>query len=216
MAADGTQTKRKRGRGADPEKTRDQLVDAAIQSLLEEGYRGTTARSIAGRADCNQAAIYYHFGGIEPLLIEGLKRSSAQRLERYRESLTENETLPDLVQRLRELYVEDRASGHFALLTELLGGITASPELQAGIETTTQPWLDFIEERVAGTLSSLPFGSMLPAADLADLVFSVVVGVELRSRVDGSTDRADRLFGLAQLAATLVQTQANLAATDGS
>ncbi len=208
MATDPSPTKRKRGRGADPDETRTQLVEAAAASLLEEGYRGTTARSIATRANCNQAAIYYHFGGIEPLLIESLKRSSSARLERYRASLTENESLPELVQRLEQLYVEDRETGHFALLTELLGGITASPDLQAGIEATTQPWLDFVEERVGVATQSLPFGSMLPAADLADLVFSIVIGVELRNKVDGNTDRADRLFRLAQLAATLVQSQA--------
>ncbi|MGH1505385.1 MAG: TetR/AcrR family transcriptional regulator [Acidimicrobiales bacterium] len=207
MSSDEARTKRKRGRGADPGRTRDELVEAAAASLLEEGYRGTTARSIASRADCNQAAIYYHFGGIEPLLIEALDRSSARRLERYRESLTEQETLPELVRRLAALYAEDRETGHFALLTELLGGVTASPELQAGIEATTKPWLEFIEERVASTVRALPFGAALPADDLADLVFSVVVGVELRSRVDGNTDRADRLFRLAELAATLVQSQ---------
>ena len=80
MAAAPETRKRKRGRGADPEQTKDELLSAAIASLVEDGYRGTTARSIAARAQCNQAAIYYHFGGIEPLLIGALQRSSAERL----------------------------------------------------------------------------------------------------------------------------------------
>lgn len=213
MSQDEEPKKRKRGRGADPEQTKDELVLAAAASLFEEGYSGTTARSIATRADCNQAAIYYHFGGIEPLLIEALTRSSAERLERYQRSLIDDESLTELVARLEVLYREDRDSGHFALLTELVGGITASPELRAGIEAATQPWLEFVEQQVRRATASLPFGSMLPAADLADLVFSVVIGVELRNRVDGNVDRSDRLFRLGQLVAGIVQSQGAAPAT---
>lgn len=207
MASSNDATPRKRGRGADPEQTKNELVDAAVVSLVEEGYRGTTARSIAARANCNQAAIYYHFGGIEPLLIEALTRSSAERLERYRRSIPDDESLPELIERLQVLYDEDRETGHFALLTELVGGITASPELRAGIEAATQPWLEFVEQQIRRASESVSFGAMLPAADLADLVFSVVIGIELRNKVDGRDDRADRLFRLGQLAAGLVQAQ---------
>jgi AcrR family transcriptional regulator len=211
MPRDADTTPRKRGRGADPEQTKADLIDAAITSLVEDGYRGTTARSIAARANCNQAAIYYHFGGIEPLLIDALAHSSSERLRRYQDSLRPDETLPQLVQRLEGLYREDRDSGHMALLTELVGGITASPELRDGIERATEPWLAFVEEQIRSASASLPFGSLLPATDLADLVFSVIIGVELRNKVDGNHDRSDRLFQLGGLLATLVQSQADSA-----
>ena len=138
MAGDTETTPRKRGRGADPAQTKADLIDAAIASLVEDGYRGTTARSIAARAGCNQAAIYYHFNGIEPLLVEALHHSSAERLSRYQNALQPDDTLPQLVARLEALYREDRNSGHMALLTELVGGITATPELRAGIEAATE------------------------------------------------------------------------------
>ncbi len=197
--------KRKRGRGADPEQTKNELIDAAIGSLVDEGYRGTTARSIAGRAECNQAAIYYHFGGIENLLIAALEQSSQERLARYKGALNNDQTLTELVAAIEVLYVEDRESGHLSLLTELVGGITASPELRAGIENATGPWLEFVEERIEHASKSVSFGAMLPARDIADLVFSLVVGVELRNKVDGNVERSDRLFRIANLAAALAQ-----------
>ena len=46
---------------------------------------------------------------------------------------------------------------------------------------------------------------MLPSADLADLVFSVVIGVEWRNKVDGNYARSDRLFNLTKLLAAHVQ-----------
>lgn len=200
---------RKRGRGADPEQTKTELIDAAIMSLIEEGYRGTTARSIAGRADCNQAAIYYHFGGIDDLLIAALNVSSQGRLDRYKTRLNDDQSLTELLSAIEKLYVEDRESGHLGLLTELVGGITASPELRHGIETSTEPWLAFVEERIQHASKNVSFGKMLPAKDLADLVFSLVIGVELRNKIDGNFERSDRLFRLGHLAA-------GLAASSGS
>lgn len=62
----------KRGRGADPGQTRRKLLDAAIVTLDREGYSGATARAIAAEAGCNQASIYYHFGGIAQLFVAAL------------------------------------------------------------------------------------------------------------------------------------------------
>ncbi len=202
---EATPPKRKRGRGADPEQTKTELIDAAISSLIDEGYRGTTARSIAGRAGCNQAAIYYHFGGIDDLLIAALKVSSQGRLARYKSALSDDQSLTELIAAIEELYVEDRESGHLSLLTELVGGITATPELRQGIEASTEPWLTFVEERIKQASKSVSFGKMLPSKDLADLVFSLVIGVELRNKVDGNFDRSDRLFRLGHLAAGLAE-----------
>lgn len=195
---------RKRGRGADPGETKSSLLSAAFDTLRDDGYANTTARSIAARAGCNQAAIYYHFGGIEPLLIESLAASNQRRLERYQEALAEPHDLQSLVTVLAELYDEDRACGHLTVLTELVGGTAARPELAAGIEAATEPWLSFVEEQVVRATADLPFGAMLPASDLADLVFSLVLGLELRTKIDGRTDRAERLFRMAGLAAALV------------
>ena len=194
---------RKRGRGADPAETKQSLITAAFDTLLEEGFANTTARSIAARAACNQAAIYYHFGGIEPLLLESLKSSSSRRLERYETALSDHLELPALVTTLAELYEEDRAIGHLGVLTELTGGIAASPSLREGIDEATQPWLTFVEHQVEEAAKDVPFGAMIPAADLADLVFSLVIGLEMRNKIDGRTDRAERLFRLASLAASL-------------
>jgi AcrR family transcriptional regulator len=197
---------RKRGRGADPAETKQALVDAAFDTLLHDGFANTTARSIAARAACNQAAIYYHFGGIEALLLESLKASNSRRLARYQAELADRFELPALVAKLAELYEQDRASGHLGVLTELAGGIAASPSLQAGIKEATEPWLSFVEHQVARAAQDVPFGAMIPAADIADLVFSLVIGLEMRNKIDGRTDRADRLFKLAGLAASLIPT----------
>ena len=197
-------TARKRGRGADPAETRRALTEAAFESVRTLGLRGTTARSIARLAGCNQAAIYYHFDGIEQLLIRALQESSDRRLTRYRAVLADDVPLLALVDRLAELYEEDRATGHLEVLAELMGGITATPELRPGIDEATEPWLRFVEDRIRTVAETVPYGRSVPAEDLADLVFSVIIGLELRNKVDGNTERSTRLFRLAALVASLV------------
>lgn len=196
---------KKRGRGADPEQTQTALVDAAFDSLRHDGLGATTARAIAARADCNQAAIYYHFGGIDALLVEALRRSSNRRLALYQETIGEVTDLGALIDTIQELYRADRESGHLEVLTELVGGLTSSPELKQGIADVTAPWLEFVEAKTREAASTgTPLAGALPAEDVTNMLFSLVLGLEMRSKIDGDFERADRMFRLARLAAGLL------------
>ena len=82
------------GPGADPDRTRRQLLDAAIAPSTAEGLRGATARAVAAAAGCNQASIYYHFGGMAELLVAALLDSNERRFAAYREVLEPSTTPP--------------------------------------------------------------------------------------------------------------------------
>lgn len=62
------QTKEKaRGVSRTSEATRSALIKAAVTVFSEHGYEGGSVRLITQRAEANQAAINYHFGGKEGL-----------------------------------------------------------------------------------------------------------------------------------------------------
>jgi AcrR family transcriptional regulator len=208
MSADAkgapTKSARRRGAGATPEQTKNELIDAAFDTLRYDGFRGATARGIAGRASCNQAAIYYHFGGIDQLLIAALRRSSDLRLELYRERIEPITKLSSLVAEIERLYHDDRASGHLEVLAELMGGVTANPNLASGINESVLPWNEFVEAKITATAASVPLAAFVPASDIADLLLSLVVGIEMRTKVDDDTERAARLFGLVTTAASFL------------
>jgi AcrR family transcriptional regulator len=199
-----TTTPRRRGRAADPDATRRALVDAAFDTVRHQGFRGATARAIAERAACNQATIYYHFGGIPPLLVEALRASSARRLDRYREVLDGITNAGAVLAELDALHGEDVDSGHLTVMVELMGGITAEPELRAGIAGAIAEWLDFVGDRITTALAGSPLAPMAPIADLTDLVFSLVIGLEIRSKLDGDTTRFTRVLNLSRLVAAMV------------
>lgn len=49
-------------------KTRDRLLDAAEELLLQYGYETVSVRAICQQAEANPAAVHYHFGSKEQLV----------------------------------------------------------------------------------------------------------------------------------------------------
>lgn len=47
--------------------TKEQILDVAERAIAENGYAGTTLRSVVSKANVNLAAIHYHFGSKEDL-----------------------------------------------------------------------------------------------------------------------------------------------------
>src|SRR5437762_1804148 len=107
------------------------MVDAALATLKEEGFARTTARAVARRGGFNQALVYYHFGGLNELLLAALDASSGERLARYRETLEGAATTEELVARARDLFHEDVESGQATVVSELVGASLSEPELAA-------------------------------------------------------------------------------------
>ena len=62
--------------------TREKLIVAAAGNLAEDGVAGISTRRIAARAGVNPALVHYHFGSIEELMLEVLRRIGIQSLLR--------------------------------------------------------------------------------------------------------------------------------------
>jgi AcrR family transcriptional regulator len=184
--------------------TKDRIVSAAIASLKEDGYAGASARAIAARGNFNQALVFYHFGSVRGALLAALDRTSAQRMAAYQSAAADANDIPTLVAVASAIYHEDLASGHMKVLAELVAGASTDPELGPAIVERVEPWIDFAHETLARVLADTPFASFLPAGDVAYAIVAQFLGLELLTHLDGGTERADRLFGLAERVANLV------------
>jgi AcrR family transcriptional regulator len=68
-----------------PEQRREQLVDAALSAILEQGYGGVSIEAIARAAGVTRPVIYDHFPNLGTLLhalVEREERYSREQLER--------------------------------------------------------------------------------------------------------------------------------------
>lgn len=139
MARDTARTQRP------SEGTRDRLIDAAGTVLREEGYAGASARAIATSAGANPALVFYHFGGVDQLLLAALDRSSARRMELHQATAAQATTLEELVEAATTIYRTDLEHGYLAQFCELVAAAVTKPALRAEISSRSEPWIAFIE-----------------------------------------------------------------------
>jgi AcrR family transcriptional regulator len=189
------------GRSAE---TRAALVAAAIQALGEVGFAGASAREIAGRAECNQALVFYHFGSVTQLLLAALDDVSARRLACYADMLEQAGSLTDLIDSARAIFSEDLDAGHVAVLVEMITGAQSTPGLGEQVAARLAPWRDFAESAVRKAVAGSPVAGLVPAAELAHGVVAGFLGLELLASLDGDRAAALTLFDRARLIAGLL------------
>src|SRR3954452_18431681 len=107
MAKPGPTSTLRSGSTAGSTATRQALVDAAIETLKADGFSGASARTIAGRAGCNQGLVFYHFGSVANLLLAALDAVSADRSARYRASVEAAASPTELVDAATAIFRED-------------------------------------------------------------------------------------------------------------
>ncbi len=182
---------------ADMPTTKQRIVSAALETIKEEGFAGTSARSIARRGGFNQALIFYHFGTLNDLLLAALDHTSSERMTRYREAVQGVSEVLDLVRVATDLYREDLESGHITVVSEMIAGSLARPDLAPEVVARMDPWVDFAEERIRDVLVRMGMESVIPARTAAFAVVSMTFGVNLLSHLDEDNSRAEALFEMA-------------------
>ena len=80
------EVKRKRGRpSSKKEIDLDKLLEVAIRSFANEGYKGTSMNAIAEKAGYTKAVLHYHYDNKENLWKEAVLHLNAKLIKRYEE-----------------------------------------------------------------------------------------------------------------------------------
>lgn len=183
---------------------RDQIVAAAIESLKEVGYAGTSIREIARRGGFNSALISYYFGGLHGLLLAALDHSSETRMRRYTQALAEAEGLEQVMDVAHRIYREDVEGGHVTIFTEMVAASLAHRELAPELIARSEPWVDFVESAVRKVAGESPVLQLLPARDLAYALICFYLGVNVMTHLDEDDARVEALFDMSQRFAPLI------------
>jgi AcrR family transcriptional regulator len=173
--------------------TRRQIAEAALEALRTVGFAGATSRAIARIGGFNQALIFYHYGSLELLLLAALDLTSEERMARYRQAVDGASTLEELMQVARRIYREDSESGHVAVISQLVAGSMARPELAKGVVERVEPWVDFCEHALRKAIAGSPVETVLPVRELAYGAVSFYLGANLLTHLGGAA-RTEALF----------------------
>ena len=183
--------------------TRQALVEAAIETLQAEGFAGSSARSIARRAGCNQGLVFYHFGSVVNLLLAALDAVSSQRLECYAGAVDAAGSPSELVDVAASIFEDDLDAGHVSVLVQMMAGASSTPGLGAEVAERIAPWTEFARRSVDAALGDSALASVIPSGDIAHAVVAMYMGLEMLSHLDGDRSPALALFGHVRTVAAL-------------
>jgi AcrR family transcriptional regulator len=186
------------------EKTRQRIVDAALETLKTKGFAGATSRAIARGGGFNQALIFYHFGSLDGLLLAALDYTSEERLRRYRDAVDKAETAQGLAQVAASIYEEDRDRGHMTVVSQMVAGSAAKPELAREVVARMEPWIELCEDALSKGLAQSPAAEALPLRDLAYAVVTFYLGLNLLTHLDEDRERTEALVTRLQALAPLL------------
>jgi AcrR family transcriptional regulator len=171
--------------------TRDRIIAAAREVLIEEGHAHTSTRAVADRAGVRLSLVHYHFGGRQGLLVEVLGRENEQLLERQRALFAAPGPLAEKWRIACDLLDEDIGSGYVRLLWELWSAGLADPDLAAGWREATAGWRDLLTEVFAAWADGLE-GVVLPFSPraLATFTANLFQGIEIEMLAGVPEDEA--------------------------
>lgn len=178
--------------------TKERLISAAGAVLRTQGYGKSSARTIAKEAGVNSALVFYHFGGVDPLLFAALDRSSAERMTVLADAVSGCRTLEDLTEAATRIYRHDVEAGHLTLFAELVAAAVAKPELREEIRVRAEPWIAFIEATLERVIGGTPLARLTPPRDLANAAITFYLGVNLFTVLDADRSRTDSVFAMAR------------------
>jgi AcrR family transcriptional regulator len=184
--------------------TRQQIVEAALETLKSEGFAGASSRAIARAGGFNQALIFYHFGSLHGLLLSALDHTSEERLDRYREAIARATSIDELLAAVARLYAEDRERGHMTVVAQMVAGSAARPELKPALVERMEPWIALCEQALEKGLGWLGLPELVPRRDLAYAFVTFYLGVNLMAQLDEDRARTDAIFAQLEALAPLL------------
>ena len=180
--------------------TKEQLIVAGLNALLEKGFNGVGVQEITEQAGVPKGSFYNHFESKEALGAEIVERYG---LNSTRRAILLDKTVPPL-QRLRTHFETLNASFIKSKFERgcLLGNFSAelanqSPVIRESLVTLFERWTKDLEVAIADAQSEGTVSSDRDAGDIAAFLLDAYEGTLLRARVQRDRAPFDRFMKLA-------------------
>jgi AcrR family transcriptional regulator len=196
-------------------RSREALLDAAIELIAEGGYTATGVDAIARRSGVVKSALYWHFGSKDGLLVAALERTAREWVSEFEAAITESsdarERLEGLVERVRDLFLERPDRVRLILSALIERGVT-NDEVRQGVARI----LDVMRTAIAGGMSVLPIPEERREG-IATLVLQTLAGAFVDYFADPKLDTFEqRLKVIRKMLALMVESELERAAAEAS
>lgn len=162
--------------GGDGRRTREQLIEAAIETIVERGYYRATSNEIARRAGVSWGVIQYYFKTRENLLLAALDEAIAMNVANLRRAVISGETLAERLVAYGRVLFDYYGSNEYLAHLQIIINLERDPKTAAGtidamMSTTTSMGVE-LSRLLTDTVEPLPLD-----ADERAYVFSVMRGL---------------------------------------
>ena len=180
--------------------TKEQLIVAGLNALLEKGFNGVGVQEITEQAGVPKGSFYNHFESKEALGAEIVERYG---LNSTRRAILRDKSVPPL-QRLRTHFETLNASFVKSKFERgcLLGNFSAelanqSPVIRESLVALFERWTRDLEVAIADAQAEGAVSSDRDAGDIAAFLLDAYEGTLLRARVQSDRAPFDRFMKLA-------------------
>src|SRR5919112_1687436 len=141
--------------------TRDRLLEAAARALAEDGVAAVSARTLAARAQVNQALIFYHFGSVSGLLDAAVRRSVDLAVASYRARFSEVSSLGELLSVGRDLHEAEKRAGNVQQMAQVMAGAMRDETLARAGRYAMERWAAELEAVLSRVLKPTPLHGLV-------------------------------------------------------
>ena len=136
-------------------RSREALLDAAIELIADGGYTATGVDAIAKRSGVVKSALYWHFGSKDGLLVAALERTAREWVAEFEAAVVLNaepaERLENLLRHVRDLFY-NRPERVRLILSALIERGPENKEVRQGVARI----LSIMRDAIARGMQVLP------------------------------------------------------------
>ncbi len=144
--------------------TRDMLIDATIQIMIDEGYAAATSRRVAAKAGVKPALVHYYFPTMDELYLDVFRRGAAAYLEHQKQAVDSERPLHALWDTL----IEPKDA---RLLQEFMGLANHRKDIRSEIAAWSERWRDL----QISAVDSVVRGNQLDTGDFPPAGIAVII-----------------------------------------
>lgn len=165
--------------GAEDHGTRQRVIDAAIECILEKGFYRASSNAIAESAGLSWGVIQYYFGSRESLMLAVLEEGTHQLGEELAKADITGDTLAERLDQYFAVLASYYGQQEYLALTQILLNLSHDPRTSDQAMATMKSCQAFIDNEVTRLTNRLFAGTGVRRAALRSFPFHAMRGLAL-------------------------------------
>jgi len=159
--------------------TKAELLQAAQDVLIEQGFSGLSTRRVADVVGAPMSQIQYHFGSKERMILTLFEDMNTRLLARQKDLFEDpNLTISQQWNKACDFLDEDINSGYVRILHELIAAGWSNPKIGAAVSKGLDAWTELLTKTAERAERELGLFAPFAPSEIASLVGVAFLGAE--------------------------------------